>query len=180
VNQLEDVEEREKQFDSLAALFGKSDDKQVAAYGRRIAGSDSSVDDLVNTKMELSGVTAAGAVFNWQSYRERWVVVDFWATWCGPCRRAMPELRKLAEQYKDRNLVVVGVSLDEDLKALAEYLGEEDLPWAILAGAETNELAKKYGVRGIPQLFLVDGEGTIRFITHRVDEMAGHIAKQLP
>ena len=57
INQLEDGEQREKHFDTFGALFSKSDEKQIAAYGRRIAGSDTAVSDLIDSKLELSGVT---------------------------------------------------------------------------------------------------------------------------
>ena len=71
------------------------------------------------------------------------------------------------------------MNLDEDLKALAEYLAEENLPWTNLTGADARRQAEKYGVRGIPSLMLVDGDGKIRQVTHKVDEIATRLATEL-
>ena len=178
VNRL-DATEREPYFQRLSEQFAKSEDKQLAAYGNRIAKSASPENDHLNELLTLAGVTADGARFDWDSYRGNWVVVDFWATWCGPCRQAMPALRQLAVKHQDQGLQVVGVSLDEDLKALAEFLAKEELPWTNIVGGEAGEIAKKYGVRAIPNLMLVDGEGRIRFVSHKVEEMAKRVADEV-
>ncbi|MCP4194639.1 MAG: TlpA family protein disulfide reductase [Planctomycetaceae bacterium] len=178
INRL-DATDRESYFQRLGKQFAKSDDKQLAAYGKRVAQSAASQKDHLNDSLVLAGVTADGGRFDWDSYRGNWVVVDFWATWCGPCRKAMPELKTLAKQYQPQGLQVVGVNLDEDLKLVADFLAQEELPWTNLVGKEAKETAQKYDVRSIPQLMLIDGEGRIRFVSHKVAEIAQRIEAEV-
>lgn len=91
----------------------------------------------------------------------------------------MPELRTLAKQYQTQGLQIVGVNLDEDLKVVAEFLSQEELPWANLIGKEATETAKKYDVRSIPKLMLVDRKGRIRFVSHKVAEIAQRIEAEV-
>jgi thiol-disulfide isomerase/thioredoxin len=100
------------------------------------------------------------------------VLVDFWATWCGPCRREMPNVKAYYEKHKDRGFEVVGVSLDQDQEALAQYIEENQLPWETLAGEGTQPLAEKYGVRAIPTMMLVDKEGKIVGVAHNLAALA--------
>jgi len=178
VNQL-DAEDREPYFQKLGESYGKSEDRRLSAYGKRISQKTADATEYLNQPMELEGITTDGVQFDWDAYRGKWVVVDFWATWCGPCRKAMPELRRLQQTFEKQQVQVVGVNLDEDLKALAEYLAQENLPWTHLTGADARRQAEKYGVRGIPSLMLVDGDGKIRQITHKVDEIATRLATEL-
>lgn len=174
-----DAADREPYFQKLGAQFAKSSDRRLAAYGKRVAKTADGGQEHLNQPLELAGITTDGVRFNWASYRGSWVVVDFWATWCGPCRRAMPELRKLADNYDENQVRIVGVSLDEDMKALSEYLAEEKLPWTNLAGSDAQQSAEKYGVRVIPNLMLVDAEGRIRYVTNKVEDVAARLATEL-
>ncbi len=94
------------------------------------------------------------------------VLIDFWASWCGPCRRAMPELKNTYNEFKDKGLEIVGVSLDGGDKGLESWkkaIAEDGLPWAQMSDIKgwDCEGAKLYGVRSIPALVLIDSEGTI-------------------
>ena len=73
---------------------------------------------------------------------------------------------------KDKGFEVVGISLDEDQDALADYLEENSIPWTNLAGEETQGLATKYGVRGIPTMMLIDQDGNILGVSHNVAALA--------
>jgi thiol-disulfide isomerase/thioredoxin len=170
---LENGDEREKQFAEFGGVFGKSSDKELARYGKKLAKKPAGQDsDLVGKPLELAGTTAKGAGLAWQSYRGKVVLVDFWATWCGPCRREMPHVQAFYEKHHESGFEVVGVSLDQDQDALAQYLQENQIPWETLAGDETQELAEKYGVRAIPTMMLVDKEGKIVAVTHDLETLA--------
>ena len=121
----------------------------------------------------------SGADFDWASYRGKVVLVDFWATWCGPCIRELPHVKKLHEQFKDRGFEIVGISLDKDQDALQEFLARNQLPWTTLAGDETQELATKYGVRGIPTMMLLDRAGKVVAVSHSSGQLVPEIERLL-
>jgi thiol-disulfide isomerase/thioredoxin len=181
INRIENGEDREKHFVSFGSAFAKSSDKELARYGKKLAKKPAAKEsDLVGKELELAGATAAGAAFDWKKYRGKVVLVDFWATWCGPCLREMPHVRELYDRLHAKGFEVVGVSLDKDAEALSTFLDENQLPWETLAGDETQELAEKYGVRGIPTMMVVDKEGKVLGVAHQVQQLVPIIEKALP
>ena len=180
INRMENGPEREKHFVSFGNAFAKSSDKELARYGKKLAKKPAATEsDLVGKEMELSGTTAAGGPFDWKKYRGKVVLVDFWATWCGPCLREMPHVRELYDRLHDKGFEIVGVSLDKDAEALSTFLEENQLPWETLAGDETQELAEKYSIRGIPTMMVVDKEGKILGVAHQVQQLMPIIEKAL-
>ncbi len=171
INRL-DVELREPYFQEFGKLFGTSQDKQLAAYGRRIAETESTPgQDLIGQPIELHGLTALGVELDWSAYRGKAVLIDFWATWCGPCRRETPLIKDLRSRYHERGFEVVGINLDKDQAALAKYLDEQDLPWANVIGEAAQTLSRRYEVRGIPTLMLVDQQGKVVAVSHKSAEL---------
>lgn len=180
INRLEDGDAREKQFAEFGKMFAKSADKELARYGKKLAKAPAGKEsDLVGKPLELAGTTASGAPFDWATYRGKVVIVDFWATWCGPCIRELPNVKATHEKYKDRGFDILGISLDQDQEALADFLQKNPLPWQTLAGDGTQELAQKYGVRGIPTVMLVDREGKVLGVAHRIEQLIPELEKQL-
>ncbi|MGC4044089.1 MAG: TlpA disulfide reductase family protein [Armatimonas sp.] len=89
------------------------------------------------------------------------VLLNFWATWCNPCRQEMPEIVKLQEKYKDRGLVVVGVAADETPEPVIAFLKKNPLPYTNIY--ITGDIAKVYGVGAFPTSVLIDKNGQIVF-----------------
>lgn len=91
------------------------------------------------------------------------VLIDFWASWCGPCRREMPNLVEAYKQYKGKNFEIVGVSLDRDLEAWKKGIADLKITWPQMSDLKywDCEGAKLYAVSSIPHTLLVDAEGTI-------------------
>ena len=92
------------------------------------------------------------------------VILDFWATWCGPCRQSIPELARVYSQYKEKGLQVIGISLDEaesrkDIPAAIKELG---ITYPIVFGTEISDLREKYNFEAIPQFYLIDKRGQVR------------------
>ncbi len=91
----------------------------------------------------------------------------------------MPEVRALYDELKDKGFDVVGVSLDQDLDAVRDFVAEKKTPWANLIGEETQGLAERYGVRAIPTLMLIDAEGNVIAVSHKVSELAPQAKKMV-
>ncbi len=85
-------------------------------------------------------------------------LVDFWATWCAPCREEIPMFKELYETYKDRGFTLLAVS-DESPEVLREFVARHQIPYPNLIGNE--EVSERFGVLALPMAFLVDGEGRI-------------------
>jgi len=91
------------------------------------------------------------------------VLIDFWASWCGPCRKESPDLVKLYEKYKDKGFEFIGVSLDNKTKPWIDAIEKDGLQWTQLIdlGAWAGEGVKTYGVRLVPYKFLINKDGII-------------------
>ncbi|MCG9132709.1 redoxin domain-containing protein [Candidatus Poribacteria bacterium] len=102
-----------------------------------------------------------GETLSLEKYRGQVVLLDFWATWCGPCITEMPKIKKTYAQYKDQQFQIIGISLDTSKEPLETYIEKEGLEW-VHYWDESGEIRTLYGVWGIPSAFLIDGEGIIR------------------
>ncbi len=96
-----------------------------------------------------------------EDFRGKVVLVDFWGTWCGPCIRMLPEIRRLHDEYAERGLVVVGVHSTKDAEKAAEYVESNRLDWPI-AVDEDKQTEKAFCVRNWPTCYLIDRQGKMR------------------
>lgn len=176
VNRLEDGDDREKHFVEIGDILAASNDKQVARYGRRLGRKNAAAESkLVGTELALTGTTVAGADFKITDMRGSVVLVDFWATWCPPCRALIPKLQELYDEHNEDGLEIVGVSIDQDIDALESFLDDHNLPWMQLSGDANSESADRLGIRGVPTLILVDRQGKVVASGHQL----GDVEKQL-
>ena len=98
--------------------------------------------------------------FDLKTYKDKVVLVDFWATWCGPCIGELPHLQKAYKKYNEKGFEIVGISWDDDASALADFIKREKMPWIQHLEANGPNFAERYGVTKIPTTFLLK-EGKI-------------------
>ena len=99
------------------------------------------------------------------SMRGKPVLLDFWATWCEPCRQATPHIQALHDQFKDKGLMVVGIDTNEPAEKASKYFVDEKYTFANLLGSGS-DVIKNYGANGIPLVVLIDKDGVVRYV-HR-------------
>ena len=147
--------------------------------------------DLVGNEMIFEGVYDDGEEIDWKSYRGKVVLVDFWATWCGPCVDEISNVLELYKKYHDAGFDVVGYSLDEDLDALEKFEKERNLPWRTgvrKLSLEANQkdgktfadIAKYYGINAIPTMILVDKDGKVLDTNARGEHLKELLEKAFP
>lgn len=102
----------------------------------------------------------AGKSVSLSSFKGRVVLVDFWATWCPPCRESIPAIKKLHTEYAPKGLEVLGISVDENPAAVGPFVKKNEIPYTILLGGES-DVSERYSVRGIPAIYLVDQSGNV-------------------
>ena len=90
------------------------------------------------------------------------VLINFWASWCGPCRKEMPKLEELHQKYKDLGVTILGVNIDENPELSKKVLKDIIVTFPILYDSE-NMVSRQYSIEAMPASFLVDRNGTFRF-----------------
>lgn len=125
--------------------------------------------------------STGGDELSLEKYRGRVVLLDFWATWCLPCRAEMPEVKKIWKKYGGESFVIIGVSLDSDEQAFEEYVKKEEMTWPQYFDGRgwNNKVSRLYEVNSIPHTVLIDGEGVVRAIGYRGGELSNKIGDLL-
>ncbi|WP_104382813.1 TlpA disulfide reductase family protein [Sphingobacterium sp. HMA12] len=104
-----------------------------------------------------------GKAISFNDFKGKYVLIDFWASWCGPCRAENPNVLKAYNKYKDSNFTVVGISLDDNAEKWKKAIKDDGMPWSQVSSLKgfENEVSTYYGIQGIPSTLLVDPDGKI-------------------
>jgi len=111
---------------------------------------------------DFTRIDMSGRPLRLDQFRGRVVLLNFWATWCGPCIEEIPVFSRWQRRYGEARLQVIGVSMDDEEAAVKRFLAKHDVPYPVLMGDA--KLGKSFGgVYGLPQSFLIDAHGRIVF-----------------
>ncbi len=165
-----DMTEREALFNTLSETVKKSSPGK--AYSDLL--SSAKFTDVEARAAEFVQNDADGKPVSLSSFKGKYVLLDFWASWCGPCRQENPAIVKAFKQFKDKNFTVLGVSLDNKKEAWLKAITKDKLEWTHVSDLKgwNNEVAELYGIKSIPQNFLLDPTGKIIAKNLRGEELA--------
>ena len=165
-------------YEGIGPLFAKSTNPRVQKLGARCAGTLRRL-TLTGAPMEITGTLFDGAPFDQKSLAGKVVLVDVWATWCGPCRAQIPVMKEVYEKYHDKGFEIVGISLDEDREKLEKFIAAESLPWPIVYSGKGWEdpIVTNYGISGIPQMILIGRDGNVISLEARGPRLAEELEK---
>jgi thiol-disulfide isomerase/thioredoxin len=121
--------------------------------------------ELVRARMAppFAVTTMDGKRISWDDLQGKVVLLDFWATWCAPCREAMPRIRAIAKKFEGQPLVILSVSLDADEEKWKEYVATNQMTWLQYRdGGFTGSISKLFSVEAIPHTFTIDADGVLQ------------------
>lgn len=127
------------------------------------------IDDVAS---DFAVKTLAGSSFQLSSHRGRWVIIDFWSTWCGPCVEMLPVLQQFSQETKTKNVELIAIEIRADKEKAKELQGQLHLSFPI--GLDETGIASDYQVSVVPAMFVIDPQGRIRLTLeggHTISEL---------
>jgi thiol-disulfide isomerase/thioredoxin len=171
-------------IDMITTTFTASTDPEVAKTLKKVVDSAKKRLGLVGKPLVIAGQTLDGQPFDTSSLKGKIVLVDFWATWCGPCLEEIPNIAHYYEKYKDKGFEVIGYNLDDKPQQLERFFANQQLPWLTIVSDNPDKpgfsspVAEACGVRTIPFLILLDGQGKV-IALHTRQEKLGEVLAEL-
>ncbi|MDP4933763.1 MAG: AhpC/TSA family protein [Salibacteraceae bacterium] len=175
------IDEKPNSFSSLAALQNLNPDNEYDYYLKVIQALDGTANgneyyDALSSEVlamrklapgspapEISLPQPNGEMLSLSDLKGQYVLIDFWASWCGPCRRENPNVKRVYEKYHDKGFEILGVSLDKAANAWTAAIAQDGLTWKHVSDLQywNSSVVPEYQITGIPLTVLVDKEGNI-------------------
>ncbi|MFM7244873.1 MAG: TlpA family protein disulfide reductase [Planctomycetaceae bacterium] len=163
---------------TFGPILESSPDERIKELGASFAGKLRLL-ELPGKPMEINGALLGGGTFDQKSLAGKVVLVDFWATWCGPCVAEIPNMLEQYEKYHDKGFEVVGISLDEEKDKVDAFVADKKIPWPIIYAGKgwQDPIAQFYGISGIPQLILIGRDGNVITLNARGEALGKKLAE---
>jgi peroxiredoxin len=128
---------------------------------------------------DFKSETLEGEILSLSELKGKFVLIEFWGTWCGPCYPEIPHLKKLWDLHGENNIVIIGVALDEDEATVNNVINEQEMPWPQILQPDLfgGELVDLFNVTGVPRMYLIDTEGKIAARDLRGEEMVSEVER---
>jgi thiol-disulfide isomerase/thioredoxin len=163
-----------------AALLKEFDNDKVPAKSREMLKGELAKLEMVGKPLDLKFTAVDGREVDVASMKGKVILVDFWATWCGPCVGEIPHVKEAYEKLHSKGFEIVGISFDQDKSKLEGFVKEKGMEWPQYFDGKGwgNQFGSKYGIRGIPTMWLVNKKGELADTNGRAD-LASKVEKLL-
>ena len=167
-------------YNALLKKLAASSNPQIKALAAQAQEKQQRLGDLKSKPLDIKYTAVDGRAVDLSKLRGKVVLVDFWATWCPPCREEVPSVVAAYGKYHDKGFEVVGISLDQDKDALQSFVKEKGMAWPQYYDGKgwDNEISTRYGIDSIPAMWLLDKKGML-VSTDASEDLDAAIAKLL-
>jgi thiol-disulfide isomerase/thioredoxin len=180
---MKEFPKRPEPYQMLLSVAGNTDEARARVLFKELAGDGVPAEiqaqaktlaerfERVGQPLDIKFKSTTDQEVDLQSLKGKVVLVDFWATWCGPCVKEIPNVKATYEKLHAKGFEIVGISFDSDRKKLDDFVAKEKMPWVQYFDGKGwgNELGKKFGINSIPAMWLVDKKGVLRELNARAD-----------
>jgi thiol-disulfide isomerase/thioredoxin len=167
-------------YHTLITRLANDSDADVAAMAKKAQADEQMMEGLKLKPVDLAFTALDGSAVDLAKLRGKVVLIDFWATWCPPCRDEIPGIVAAYKKYHGKGFEVVGISLDQDKAALTKYVADNKMPWPQYFDGKgwDNAISSRFGIQSIPAMWLIGKDGKLATQNGR-DNLGSHVAKLL-